>query len=652
MAQSEGAFFKTWDEKIRPLIDVIDELRFTGIHQDLALPSIAVIGDQSSGKSSVLEALSGVALPRGSGMVTRCPLELRLKKIKAGEKWRARISYNDKIIDFEDPSVVEHLVVEAQNDLAGEGCGMSHTLISLEILSPDVCDLTLIDLPGIIRVPLPDQPRDIASQVNDLILRFIEKTETINLVVVPCNVDIATTEALQMAKRVDPEGKRTLAILTKPDLVDRGTERNVLAIALNQVIPLSKGYIMVKCRGQQQIIDRISLADAVKTERDFFRNSMFFGRLLDEGRATTQCLAAELTRELANHIKDSLPRLFEQVKIQLGENKKMLGQFSKGPPRDPQEKKEFFIQIISQFTNQIQRLVSGEAINGQNLYKTLRCQFDNFKDLLDASKESFGKEVKEVVVEYDEKHRGRELPAFSEYRVFRSTVQELVTRLRAPALTTLYDVKEIVQAQLLGISATCFSNYPFLRRFALRKIEEIQTKQEAIAEQRIYEQFKMEALVYTQDGIIQEKIKEKINEKIKEIKALENNWAEVDCRKNYPMILEAYYTDSIIKEKIKEIEDLEKNWTEMDCRKNYPMILEAYYTTVIQRLADQVPMLVQHFLLQECERLLCGEMLGLMEPQKLDEWLDENTESSHQRNELLNRQERLVFAHEKLSYFC
>lgn len=126
----------------------------------------------------------------------------------------------------------------AQNMLAGDGVGICDDLISLEITSPDVCDLTLIDLPGITRVPVQGQPEDIGDQVTydcqiyfciihilewsdmcswllqirRLISKFIDKKETINLVVVPCNVDIATTEALRMAQGVDPNGSRTLGL--------------------------------------------------------------------------------------------------------------------------------------------------------------------------------------------------------------------------------------------------------------------------------------------------------------------------------------------------------------------------------------------------------------------------------------------------------
>uniref|UniRef100_A0A4W4FKN3 Dynamin-type G domain-containing protein n=1 Tax=Electrophorus electricus TaxID=8005 RepID=A0A4W4FKN3_ELEEL len=601
-------------ERVRPYIDLIDSLRLIGIEDDLALPTIAVIGDQSSGKSSVLEALSGVALPRGSGIVTRCPLELKLRKIRCGINWRAVISYNDDYIEFDDPSMVEDHVERAQNILAGDGVGICDDLITLEIMAPDVCDLTLIDLPGIARVPVKGQPEDIGYQIKNLIRKYIEKDETINLVVVPCNVDIATTEALKMAQEVDPEGKRTLAILTKPDLIDRGTEKNVLDIVRNQVIPLSKGYVIVKCRGQKQINDRISLADATRVERDFFKRHEFFSCLLYEEKATIQCLATKLTQDLVDHIKKSLPLLSEQIKKQLWDLRKELSQCEAGPPLDLQKRKAFFIDTLTRFNDKVNRLASGEVINEYNLFILLRTEFKKWKDHLDSTKRDCIREMGIYVVnEYDLKHRGRELPGFSDYHVFEMVVQRLVIELKGPAIDTLRVIRDTIQTQFTEVCKTCFLNYPFLQCVAMNKIDNIQSKQEAKVEQRIWEQFEMEQLVYTQDGIY--------------FKTLN------DMHPGEPQRVS------------------EDSHAELDSRNKYPEMLRAYYEIVVQRLADQVPMLIRYFMLKESAQLLCSEMLGLMDGANVVEVLREESDISRHRIDMQNRADRLTIAQEKLSNF-
>ncbi|TNN31141.1 Interferon-induced GTP-binding protein Mx [Liparis tanakae] len=179
-----------------------------------------------------------------------------MKRRREGEDWYGKISYLNVEIEIEDPADVDDMIRGAQNMLAGEGDGISDDLISLEIASPDVPDLTLIDLPGITRVAVKGQAQDIGDQIKRLIQMTIKKQETISLVVVPCNVDIATTEALKMAQEVDPDGDRTLGVLTKPDLVDKGTEESVLEIVRNDVIHLKKGYMIVRCRGQKEITEK------------------------------------------------------------------------------------------------------------------------------------------------------------------------------------------------------------------------------------------------------------------------------------------------------------------------------------------------------------------------------------------------------------
>ncbi|XP_047659084.1 interferon-induced GTP-binding protein Mx2-like [Tachysurus fulvidraco] len=609
----EGVFHSHLEERVRPYIDLIDSLRLIGIEKDLALPTIAVIGDQSSGKSSVLEALSGVALPRGSGIVTRCPLELKLRKIKCGVQWRAVIYYKDECAAFTDPSEVEGFVKKAQNDLAGDGVGICDDLITLEIMAPDVCDLTLIDLPGIARVPVKGQPEDIGHQIKKLILNYIEKDQTINLVVVPCNVDIATTEALKMAQEVDPEGKRTLAILTKPDLIDKGTEKNIMDIVRNQVIPLSKGYVIVKCRSQKQIDDKISLTEATRVEREFFRRHEYFSCLLSEEKATIQCLATKLTQDLVDHIKKSLPLISEEIKKQLWWLRKELSQCEAGPPLDPQKRKTFFIDTLMKFSDKINRLASGEVINNDNLFVKLRSEFRKWKEHLDNTKPSFHKTVQEVVNEYDLKHRGRELPGFSDYKVFEIVVQNLVIQLTEPAIDTLRVIRDTIQQQFSDVSKTCFLHYPYLHSVAVNKIDNIQSKQESKVKKRITEQFEMEQLVYTQDGIY--------------FKTLN----EIHCTE--------------------EQTASEENFAGFDSRSKYPEMLQAYYEIVVQRLADQVPMLIRYFMLKESAQLLRTEMLGLIDGANVSDVLREESNISRHRIELQNRLERLNIAQGKLSNF-
>ncbi|KAK2907370.1 hypothetical protein Q8A67_006355 [Cirrhinus molitorella] len=622
------------EESIRPYIDLIDTLRSVGIHKDLALPTIVVIGDQSSGKSSVLEALSGVALPRGSGIVTRCPLELRLKKVPA-VSWKAVITYskktdesvnlfagpiktsklaygkvaqsthNEKKIEFTDPSLVEEHVAAAQNELAGKGVGICDELITLEIMSPDVCDLTLIDLPGIARVPVEGQPEDIGKQIKRLIMKYIKKLETINLVVVPCNTDIATTEALKMAQEVDPEGKRTLAILTKPDLVDKGTEKSILAIVHNKVIPLSKGYIMVKCRGQQQINEAVPLEEAAQMERDFFQSHDHYRCLLKDDKVTIKCLAIKLTQELVEHIKSSLPQLQEHIRNQLWNVKKALKGCEAGPPEDPKGAKEFLIETLNGFNEKIKSLLSGAPKNGNSLISQMRVEFRKWNDYLNSTKPSFNNSK-----ELSENYRGRELPGFSNFIIFEKILQDRVAKLKDQAIDLLNVIRDIIIKQFTDVVSESFQNYNVLQNITKDKISYIQLNQQEKAEQRISEQFKMENWIFTQDPIFLKVLSEITNQTFSE----------------------------------KELPVFDKQ-----CK--YSQMLEAYYEIVVQRLANQLPLMITFYMLQETARLLSTDIMKLLEKSDVRELLSEASDVSRRRKDLRERLTRLSSATNTINNF-
>nr|XP_042115519.1 interferon-induced GTP-binding protein Mx2-like [Peromyscus maniculatus bairdii]XP_042115520.1 interferon-induced GTP-binding protein Mx2-like [Peromyscus maniculatus bairdii]XP_042115521.1 interferon-induced GTP-binding protein Mx2-like [Peromyscus maniculatus bairdii]XP_042115522.1 interferon-induced GTP-binding protein Mx2-like [Peromyscus maniculatus bairdii]XP_042115523.1 interferon-induced GTP-binding protein Mx2-like [Peromyscus maniculatus bairdii]XP_042115524.1 interferon-induced G len=367
---------RQYEEKVRPCIDLIDSLRALGVEQDLALPAIAVIGDQSSGKSSVLEALSGVALPRGSGIVTRFPVLLKLKKLEQGEEWRGKVTYDGIEVELSDPSEVEDAINKGQNFIAGLKLEISDKLISLYVSSPNVPDLTLIDLPGISRGDVSNQSADIGQQIKRLIKTYIQKQETINLVVVPSNVDIATTEALSMAQEVDPEGDRTIGILTKPDLVDRGTEDKVVDVVRNLVYHLKKGYMIVKCRDQQDIQEKMTLTEALEKEQAFFKEHPHFSVLLEDGKATVPLLAERLTTELISHICKSLPLLENQIKKCHQTASEELQKYGADIPEDDNEKTFFLIEKINTFNQDITAIVQGE----ENVEEGECCLFTRILD--------------------------------------------------------------------------------------------------------------------------------------------------------------------------------------------------------------------------------------------------------------------------------
>uniref|UniRef100_A0A667YHN9 Interferon-induced GTP-binding protein Mx n=1 Tax=Myripristis murdjan TaxID=586833 RepID=A0A667YHN9_9TELE len=596
-----------YEEKVRPCIDLIDSLRSLGVEKDLALPAIAVIGDQSSGKSSVLEALSGVALPRGSGIVTRCPLELKMKRTTEGETWQGTITYTAK----KQP--------EAQNDMAGHGAGISEDLISLSIASPDVPDLTLIDLPGIARVAVKGQPQDIGEKIKKMIQKFIKKQETISLVVVPSNVDIATTEALKMAQEVDPDGERTLGILTKPDLVDKGTEATVVKTVHNELIPLKKGYMIVKCRGQQEILDRVSLSEAMEREKTFFEEHAYFSILHDEGQATIPKLAEKLTLELVNHIQRSLPQLEEQIEKKLNNTQSRLTKCGAGPPQDPSDKVYFFIDKVTAFTQDAISLAAGDELQCEanlNIFSKLRDEFGKWKNLLDSN----GSNCKCITVCFHcehQKYRGRELPGFINYKTFETMMKEQIKQLEEPAVTKLKDVADLVKNGFIQLAQCSFVGFPNLFKAAKAKIELIRKEKEVTAEAMLRTQFKMELVVYTQDSTYSRSLKRKREDE-----------------------------GSVPGFKTVNYQDNEATLKEM------MLHLKSYYLIASQRLADQIPLVIKYLMLQESAAQLQREMLQMIQKKEnVELMLDEDFRVNTERKTLQSRLNRLRKARVLLTEF-
>ncbi|KAK3569103.1 hypothetical protein QTP86_022130, partial [Hemibagrus guttatus] len=570
-----------YEDKVRPYIDLVDNLRLLGVEKDLNLPAIAVIGDQSSGKSSVLEALSGVSLPRGTGIVTRCPLVLKLKRIEKGAPWSAVLTYKDQVKILQGPKDVGSAVSSAQNVLAGEGKGISQQMISLEIQSSDVPDLTLIDLPGIARVATGDQPIDIEKQIKGLIEKFIKRQETISLVVVPANIDIATTEALKMTSKVDPNGQRTLGILTKPDLVDKGAEESVVNTVNNQVIPLKKGYMIVKCRGQQDINEDLSLSQALLNEQVFFQDHPHFRQailivqpLLEEGKATVPVLAERLTRELVEHINNLLPELHKQVECQLEKTMNELRKLGDGVPQEETEKNNFLIRKINNFNQVLSDVMRAEEDTQKSepkIFTKMRKEFGKWKQQLDGKAIRLEENLQDEVEEYTSNCRGKELPGFVNYRTFENIVKKHVQELEEPAIQILKDISGIVHSCVNNVVSSHFEAFPNLMRAAKEPIEDLLEQEHEKALEKIQSQFKMEKIVYSQDGLYSRRLQ---------------------AVKQRPQVVNFRTGSADVKEMAQH--------------------LNAYFLITSDRLANQVPLIVQYHVLDQYFSRLQTSMLSMI----------------------------------------
>ncbi|XP_010972949.2 dynamin-1-like protein isoform X9 [Camelus dromedarius] len=362
------------------LIPVINKLQdvFNTVGADIIqLPQIVVVGTQSSGKSSVLESLVGRdLLPRGTGIVTRRPLILQLVHVSPEDKRKTTGEENDpatwknsrhlsKGVEAEEWGKFLHtknklytdfdeIRQEIENEterISGNNKGVSPEPIHLKIFSPNVVNLTLVDLPGMTKVPVGDQPKDIELQIRELILRFISNPNSIILAVTAANTDMATSEALKISREVDPDGRRTLAVITKLDLMDAGTD--AMDVLMGRVIPVKLGIIGVVNRSQLDINNKKSVTDSIRDEYAFLQKK--YPSLAN--RNGTKYLARTLNRLLMHHIRDCLPELKTRINVLAAQYQSLLNSY--GEPVD--DKSATLLQLITKFATEYCNTIEGTA---------------------------------------------------------------------------------------------------------------------------------------------------------------------------------------------------------------------------------------------------------------------------------------------------
>uniref|UniRef100_A0A8C9ZJM3 Dynamin-1-like protein n=1 Tax=Sander lucioperca TaxID=283035 RepID=A0A8C9ZJM3_SANLU len=334
------------------LIPVVNKLQdvFNTVGTDIIqLPQIVVVGTQSSGKSSVLESLVGRdVLPRGTGIVTRRPLILQLVHIEPEDR-RKTSEENGNITIYTDFEEIRQEIEAETQRISGNQ--KFNEPIHLRIFSPHVVNLTLVDLPGITKVPVGDQPKDIELQIRELIFKYIFNPNSIILAVTAANTDMATSEALKVAREVDPDGRRTLAVVTKLDLMDAGTD--AMDVLMGRVIPVKLGIIGVVNRSQLDINQKKLVADAIRDEYAFLQKR--YPSLAN--RNGTKYLARTLNRLLMHHIRDCLPDLKTRINVLASQYQSLLNSY--GEPVE--DKSSTLLQLITKFAAEYCHTIEGTA---------------------------------------------------------------------------------------------------------------------------------------------------------------------------------------------------------------------------------------------------------------------------------------------------
>lgn len=448
-------------ENMRKLINLIDELKDVGVQQYIKLPRIAVVGTQSAGKSSLLESIVGIDfLPRGEGVVTRRPLELRLVHVSpTGEenfKPYAEFTNDNQKIKIYDFDKAREKIAELTDKIAGKNKGIVDDPITMTVYSQSCPDLTLIDLPGITRIAQADQVKDIEKVTKDMCRRYARDPRTIILCVMPANQDMSTSDALKMAQEEDPEGIRTIGVITKIDIMDKGT--NARRMLLGQDISLRLGYVGVKGRSQLDINNTMRVIDALKIEKEYFASHPVYSTL-PPGHVGTEALTQKLTKVLFGHIRNTLPEIAKEIQNKIRECEDRLKDLGDPLPQSTKEKMQLLWNMITDFTENYKNnirgkydprrntKVSGEISGGAKIkvmYQELYSEFFDKRATEHMSDEHINKAI--VL------HQGDSIPGFPSVDSFLYLITPLLKQLRDPALELLNNVHlylESIASQLI-----------------------------------------------------------------------------------------------------------------------------------------------------------------------------------------------------------
>eukprot|EP00826_Nyctotherus_ovalis_P021090 TRINITY_DN1673_c0_g2_i6.p1 TRINITY_DN1673_c0_g2~~TRINITY_DN1673_c0_g2_i6.p1 ORF type:complete len:637 (+),score=196.13 TRINITY_DN1673_c0_g2_i6:159-2069(+) len=487
--------------QLRKFVNLIDDLCDLGLQEHINLPRIAVLGSQSSGKSSVLESIVGLDfLPRGDGVVTRRPLELRLHHLQDNtEPWAVFEEVKGK--KFRNFTEVRKTVEELTDKTAGTNKNIVDNPIVLTIYSYTCPDLTLIDLPGITRIPLKGsgQPEDIERITTEMAKRYCGDERTIILCVIPANIDLTTSEALKYAQEWDPHQIRTLGVITKLDIMDQGT--NAKSTLMNQVVQLKLGYVGVKNRSQKDINDKMGVQSGLDIERSWFMNHPVY-RSLPKDCYGTDTLTQKLSRIMYAHIRTSLPDIMKEIEDKLRSIEERLKDLGLPLPTTEGQKVQMLWAMINDFNNSFKNRITGKLdiksmkqkmeltggakikSNFFNLYKEYSAPeyrvSDNFQD----------KDIERAII----LHEGDKLSGFPSIEVFYYLVQPEIEKLKEPAINCLLNVYYYLEELAHTILEKSFVRFPSVIPELMAAIQQI------LSEERDKAKYIVESIIDSEIG--------------------------------------------------------------------------------------------------------------------------------------------------------
>ncbi|KAK4794407.1 hypothetical protein SAY86_012401 [Trapa natans] len=421
-----------------------------------SLPAIAVVGGQSSGKSSVLESVVGKDfLPRGSGIVTRRPLVLQLHRIDEGREYAEFMHLPGK--RFSDFAAVRKEISDETDRETGRSKQISSVPIHLSIYSPNVVNLTLVDLPGLTKVAVEGQPESIVQDIENMVRAYIEKPNCIILAISPANQDLATSDAIKISREVDPKGERTFGVLTKIDLMDKGTD--AVDILEGRSYKLQFPWIGVVNRSQADINKSVDMIAARTREREYFSSTQEYRHLAS--RMGSEYLGKVLSKHLESVIKSRIPGLQSLINKTIIELESELSRLGKPVATDAGGKLYMIMEISRGFDQIFRDHLDGTRSGGDKIYAVFDNQLPAALKRLQFDKNLSLDKVRKLITEAD----GYQPHLVAPEQGYRRLIESSLGTIKGPAEAAVDAVHSILKDLVhksIGETAE-LKQYPTLR---------------------------------------------------------------------------------------------------------------------------------------------------------------------------------------------
>ncbi|KAL6879909.1 P-loop containing nucleoside triphosphate hydrolase protein [Trichoderma longibrachiatum] len=442
---------------------VIDDLRGLGVNEELPLPQIVVVGDQSSGKSSLLEGLTGLSFPIASDLCTRFATQIVLQRTPGGkaavkasivpgassrddEEQKRRLLEFDTQMDADELSgpkfasilnkAAEYMGLPTSDNQDNEDLEkrFSDDILRIEISGPDEHHLSVVDVPGLFHNPTKFQTREDLTIIRKLIEDYTTDERTIILAVMDARNNLANQEVFKMARAADPAGIRTVGIITKCDALQSGDEQGVLKIAQNSVERLQHGWFVVRNRSTKEILEGVTIPQRHENEKRFFQQAPW--NELPRDRVGVKALKPFLGQLLYEHIRREFPALMREIEDLVRETEREVKELG-APRQTAADQRQYLTRLASRYQRNVEDALKGnyaadlDTKSPLKLRMHLRDLADQFeedlrskghtspfqhpdgsvdKDYLNEDAESEAPDIREWIQERYRDARGAELP--------------------------------------------------------------------------------------------------------------------------------------------------------------------------------------------------------------------------------------------------